>query len=140
MMSTFSDSVTYQSRASFSALSALEYRLSVLADHNVSVKATSKKVSALERLKSSTSIKAERVDAMSSELLQVKRKENETRETLRATSEEVKREVTAYEEDRDRELMVLMGAYIKKQAGVEGNLLKIWKGIERDLSPTVGSV
>ncbi|KAJ3379310.1 Vacuolar protein sorting-associated protein 17 [Lobulomyces angularis] len=133
LASTLFDFFCYQSRFNFSALTTFNYRLSLLSEYEQQCKVTQKKIQNLEKLKSSSSIKTDKVDVASNELFEVKKTETEVKDTLTSTSETIKREYDDFKFLQDYELGAELDKFVGKQLQVNKNLLKVWDNILKDL-------
>ncbi|KAJ3214663.1 hypothetical protein HK099_006765 [Clydaea vesicula] len=107
--------------------------LSLLSEYEQQCKVTQKKIQNLEKLKSSSSIKTDKVDVASNELFEVKKTETEVKDTLTSTSETIKREYDDFKFLQDYELGAELDKFVGKQLQVNKNLLKVWDNILKDL-------
>ncbi|KAI9202041.1 uncharacterized protein BJ171DRAFT_190098 [Polychytrium aggregatum] len=104
----------YYQRKAQAVNSVLSHRMQVLGAYEMCCKITQKKILAMEKLKSSTSIRAEKVDMALSELSEAKKIEAEARDSLKTVSQQLRQDFTAHTESWDRIMNEHIGRLAQK--------------------------
>ncbi|KAJ3415378.1 Vacuolar protein sorting-associated protein 17 [Chytridiales sp. JEL 0842] len=116
--STLTDEATHLLKSTQVAQHALNHRTNTLESYNSACRNTQKKITAIERLKSSSSIKPEKVEMALRELEESKKAEAVERDALRGVSEGLKGRVVGWEEEMDGDLGKWVNGYARWEMGV----------------------
>ncbi|KNC99840.1 uncharacterized protein SPPG_05214 [Spizellomyces punctatus DAOM BR117] len=116
-------------RETQAAQAALTYRLTTLQSYEAACKATQKKLASLDRLRSSSSIKQERVDAALVDLQEVKQQEGECRAQFRTVSERLKDEYVRFCSELDVEVREVVDSYVEAQKEGAKKELAVWESV-----------
>eukprot|EP00842_Homolaphlyctis_polyrhiza_P002466 jgi/Hompol1/321/HPOL_003959-RA len=87
-------------RANMGARESMNYRMEALAEYDASCKVTQRKVQAIERLRMSSSIRQDKVDAALDDLAETKRVEAECRDTFKRLSDMLRKEYNIHRVQR----------------------------------------
>ncbi|KAI8929173.1 hypothetical protein BC831DRAFT_444980 [Entophlyctis helioformis] len=123
----FNDQCLLLLRGSMGAQTSLDHRLASLEAYEASCKATSKKVQMIDRLRSSGSIRQDKVDAALEELAESKRVESECRETFKKLSESLRKDYERYRGERTQDAMEVLDGYARQQLDMHKQLLNLWQ-------------
>jgi predicted ribosome-associated RNA-binding protein Tma20 len=85
-----------------------------------------KKISAMERLKSSSSLKQDKVDKLIQELNDCKKQEAEIKDSFKTASDTTKHEIARYRNERIHDLKQWMDDYVSTQIEICQKLHDAW--------------
>ncbi|KAI8814185.1 hypothetical protein BJ742DRAFT_326580 [Cladochytrium replicatum] len=125
----YSEKTNLHIRWTEGADNALNNRLEALAGYEVAVKTTSKKVMAIERLKSSSNIRQDRVDQALEELSDAKNNEAESKELLKRLTDVLREEYTKYEEAQQVDMIKDMAGYAAREADLADRERAVWESL-----------
>ncbi|KAG9303657.1 hypothetical protein G9A89_018554 [Geosiphon pyriformis] len=111
----------------------LTNRLRIISEFEAAVKATVSKRRYIERLKSSTSIKSERVDEAVEDLEYAQNYEANLGARVNHVTKNLHNEIDIYEENRTQDFMSAFKEYVKKQIVFEKQQLKEWENLRPDI-------
>ncbi|KAI9362461.1 hypothetical protein DFJ73DRAFT_812475 [Zopfochytrium polystomum] len=105
----------YHDRCAQSALRSLDSRLEKLSDYDQACKNTQKKLQSIEKLRASTNIRQDKVEAALDELKEAKRAEGELRDGLKQMSEVLRLEYESFTATQNEELQRDISNYVTQQ-------------------------
>ncbi|KAI8592493.1 Vps5 C terminal like-domain-containing protein [Geranomyces variabilis] len=126
--------LTTQLRNAHTAQAALEHRTRTLLEYETACRNTQKKLQAMERLRSTSRIQQEKVDAALDELQEAKQVEAECRAQFRSASDVLKTEHPAFAALQERELAQILNEYARCQAADSRKQLENWEQVLADIS------
>ncbi|CAG8570220.1 1224_t:CDS:2 [Ambispora gerdemannii] len=112
----------------------LTNRLRIIADFESAVKTTESKRRYIERLKSSTQIKSDRVDEALDDLDYAQNYEATLGARVNHVTKNLHNELTIYEENRTQDFLGAFKEYVKKQIFFEKQQLKEWENLRPDIN------
>ncbi|RHZ79311.1 hypothetical protein Glove_149g43 [Diversispora epigaea] len=112
----------------------LNNRLRIMSEHDNAVKTTISRRRYIERLKSSTNIKSEKVDEALEELDEAKNYEQTLDARAKRVTSNLHSELKIYEENRFHDFIGAMREYVKKQITFEKQQLKEWENLRPDIN------
>ncbi|EGF81589.1 hypothetical protein BATDEDRAFT_87677 [Batrachochytrium dendrobatidis JAM81] len=116
-------------RSNMGAQTSLNHRSSALVSYEASCKNTQKKMQAMERLRTSSSIRQDKVDAALDELADAKRTESDCRDTFKRLSDSLRKEYTRHISERATDLSSILDDYVQHQLDFSKQLLTYWKTV-----------
>ncbi|KAL2914569.1 hypothetical protein HK105_205920 [Polyrhizophydium stewartii] len=125
----FNDKCLLLLRANMGAQWSLDSRTGALTSYEAACKATQKKVQTIERLRASSSIRQDKVDAALDELAEAKRVEADCRETFKHASDELRKEFDRHRAERADDMEAMLDEYVRRQIDANRQLLAFWRAI-----------
>ncbi|KAJ3028045.1 Vacuolar protein sorting-associated protein 17 [Rhizophlyctis rosea] len=122
----FNDECSMFIKGALGVEGALTYRTELLSDYEQACKTTSKKLQAMEKLKSSSSIQSHKVDAAVQDLTETKQLETDTRDSLKRVTESLRNEYRGYTHDREEDLTKYLTGFVARQVEFGKQHVKIW--------------
>ncbi|CAG8527588.1 3898_t:CDS:2 [Funneliformis mosseae] len=132
-VATLGDFFSYYSINSHVVKETLTNRLRIISEHDESVKTTISKRRYIERLKSSTSIKSDKVDEALEELEYAKGYEQNLDARVKRVTNNLHNELRVYEENREQDFFNAVKEYVRKQIVFEKQQLKEWENLRPDI-------
>jgi len=111
----------------------LANRLRIISEHDDAVKTTISKRRYIERLKSSTNIKSDKVDEALEDLEYAKSYEQNLDARAKRVTNNLHTELKIYEENRAQDFFNAIKEYVKKQIVFEKQQLKEWENLRPDI-------
>ncbi|KAH6565528.1 hypothetical protein BASA50_003623 [Batrachochytrium salamandrivorans] len=124
--SVFNDQCLLFLRSNFGAQTSLNNRLKSLVSYEGSCKNTQKKMQAIERLRTSSSIRQDKVDTALEDLADAKRTESDCRETFKHVSDSLRKEYGRHRVERTNDLCGILDDYVRQQLEVSKQQLSFW--------------
>ena len=116
-------------------------RSAVLADYENACKNSLKKKQTVEKLKTASQVRHDKVEAALIEFNEAQNIENDTKESLRKISEEIKQfEWTHFQHNVNANLSQILHAYARAQIQVESRILQDFESILPDFGASKGDV
>ncbi|CAI2167771.1 16_t:CDS:2 [Funneliformis geosporum] len=132
-VATLGDFFSYYAINSHVVKETLANRLKIISEHDEAVKTTISKRRYIERLKSSTNIKPEKVDEALKELEYSKGYEQNLDARVKRVTNNLHNELRIYEENRAQDFFNTVKEYVKKQIVFEKQQLKEWENLRPDI-------
>jgi len=112
----------------------LTSRLRIISEFEAACKATVSKRRNIERLKSSTSIKSDRVEEAVEDLENAQSYEENLGARVNHVTKNLHTEIATYEENRTQDFLSAFKEYVKKQIFFEKQQLKEWENLRPDIN------
>ncbi|KAI9088351.1 Vps5 C-terminal, partial [Phlyctochytrium arcticum] len=116
------------------AQAALDHRFATLQEYDSSCKLTQRKLVALDKIRSSSNIRQDKVDAALEDLQEAKEEESKGRRSFRTISEVLRPEFEKHLEQQEKDIQVVIDQYVNEQIQHSTRQLEVFKAALNDIS------